>query len=84
MQSNSHKKSAKTVHSSRMNLQEKRVRHIEQNICSLRMSIDTHLRVSLSEMVEDKKNAEHWKLISENAKYIANMYLELENIRRLR
>lgn len=83
LQSNNYKKPAKTV-ASPMSVEQKRVRHIEQNIYSLRIFVNNHLNLSSDEMVDDKTNAEHWTLISQNAKYISKMYLDLDNIRGLR
>lgn len=59
---------------------QKRAKHLKKNITSLRVSVNKHLGRSSDNVADQQSNADTWEIISENAKHIRNMYLELKRI----
>lgn len=59
---------------------QKRAKHLKKNIASLRVSVNKHLGCSSDNVADQQRNVDTWEIISENAKHIRDMYLELKRI----
>lgn len=70
--------SVRCVRKTQNDYHQKRARHLKKNIASLRVSVNKHLGFSTD--ANRQSNADTWEIISENAKHIRNMYLELKRI----